>query len=70
MSVSLFDEELLSEADVQSLKERGVTLPLKYDQIKHYLPHRYPFMLIDRVTACRVDEWITGYKNISINEEF
>ena len=58
MSVSNIDYELLSEADLAMLAERGVTLPLRYDQIKHYLPHRYPFMLIDR-----------GYKNISINEE-
>ena len=69
MSVSNIDYELLSEADLAMLAERGVTLPLCYDQIKHYLPHRYPFMLIDRVTACRPDKWITGYKNISINEE-
>ena len=69
MSVSNIDYELLSETDLAMLAERGVTLPLRYDQIKHYLPHRYPFMLIDRVTACRPDEWITGYKNISINEE-
>lgn len=69
MTVSLVDYELLTEADIADLQARGVTLPMQYDQIKHYLPHRYPFMLIDRVTACRPDEWITGYKNISINEE-
>ena len=69
MTVSLVDYELLSETDIADLAQRGVSLPMQYDQIKHYLPHRYPFMLIDRVTACRPDEWITGYKNISINEE-
>lgn len=34
-----------------------------------YLPHRYPFLLVDRVTELVVDESIKGYKNITINEE-
>jgi len=34
-----------------------------------YLPHRYPFLLIDRVTELVVDDYIRGYKNITINEE-
>ena len=62
MSVSNIDFDLLEAADIQALSDRGVTLPLHYNQIKHYLPHRYPFMLIDRVTACKPNEWITGYK--------
>lgn len=69
MSNSVIDYELLSAEDVSALDERQIVLPLKYDQIKHYLPHRYPFMLIDRVTACSPNHWITGYKNITINEE-
>lgn len=69
MSNTLLDVELLNQEDLDALAQKGVTLPLKYDQIKHYLPHRYPFMLIDRVTACSPDNWITGYKNITINEE-
>lgn len=69
MSATTIDFELLSEETIATLAERGVTLPMQYDQIKKYLPHRYPFMLIDRVTACQPDEWITGLKNISINEE-
>lgn len=69
MSYSLTDYHLLNESDLIALSKRKVTLPLRYDQIKHYLPHRYPFMLIDRVTACSPNQWITGYKNISINEE-
>lgn len=69
MSNSLIDYYLLTADDLSALNQRRVVLPLKYDQIKHYLPHRYPFMLIDRVTACSPDNWITGYKNITINEE-
>ena len=34
-----------------------------------YLPHRYPFLLIDRVTNMETGKWIEGYKNITMNEE-
>ena len=34
-----------------------------------YLPHRYPFLLIDRVTEIAAGEHIKGYKNITVNEE-
>lgn len=33
------------------------------------IPHRYPFLLIDRVTELNED-WIEGYKNVSINDQF
>lgn len=40
-----------------------------HEVLKH-LPHRYPFLLIDRVVDYRKDEWITAIKNVSINEPF
>ena len=39
------------------------------EEIKKVLPHRYPFLLIDRITDIKESEWIKGYKNISINEQ-
>lgn len=39
------------------------------NEIRKYLPHRYPFLLIDRVVELNVGESIVAYKNISINEE-
>ncbi len=39
-------------------------------QIMEYLPHRYPFLLIDRVLEIIPGESITAVKNVSINEEF
>ncbi len=38
--------------------------------IMQYLPHRYPFLLIDRIVACTPGESITAIKNVSINEPF
>jgi len=34
-----------------------------------YLPHRYPFLLVDRVTELVVGETVKGYKNVTINEQ-
>lgn len=41
---------------------------LNIDEIRSIIPHRYPFLLIDRVTEINGDQSIKGYKNISINE--
>jgi len=38
-------------------------------EIKKWLPHRYPFLLIDRVIELREGDYIKAYKNISVNEE-
>lgn len=40
------------------------------NEIREYLPHRYPFLLIDRVIEMELDNYIVGYKNVTINEPF
>ena len=42
---------------------------LDIQDIMDVLPHRYPFLLLDRVTDYVPNEWLKGYKNISINED-
>ena len=39
-------------------------------EIREYLPHRYPFLLVDRVVELHLGESIVGYKNVSVNEPF
>jgi len=39
-------------------------------EIKEILPHRFPFLLVDRVTAWEEGKWIKGYKNLTANESF
>ena len=39
-------------------------------EIREYLPHRYPFLLVDRVTELNLGESIIAYKNVTINEPF
>jgi 3-hydroxyacyl-[acyl-carrier-protein] dehydratase len=45
-------------------------LPLNYQEISKVLPHRFPFLLVDRVTEMEPYERIVGIKNVTINEPF
>ena len=45
-----------------------LTLPLDHAAIERILPHRYPFLLVDRITELEVDKRIVGIKNVSLNE--
>ena len=40
------------------------------NEILQHLPHRYPFLLIDRVTEFKAGESLVGYKNVTYNEPF
>jgi 3-hydroxyacyl-[acyl-carrier-protein] dehydratase len=40
------------------------------NEIQQYLPHRYPFLLVDRVLSVEPGKSIRGLKNVSINEPF
>ena len=45
-----------------------LTLPLDNAAIELILPHRYPFLLVDRIIELEVDKRIVGIKNVSWNE--
>jgi 3-hydroxyacyl-[acyl-carrier-protein] dehydratase len=47
-----------------------LTLPLDYSAIERILPHRYPFLLVDRITELEPDKRIVGIKNVSLNERY
>ncbi len=42
---------------------------MKIEEIKNYLPHRYPFLLVDRVLEAEENRIVT-IKNVTVNEEF
>lgn len=46
------------------------TTSLDINQIKEYLPHRYPMLLVDRVLKWESGKSITAIKNVTANEEF
>ena len=43
---------------------------MNVNEIKKYLAHRYPFLLVDKVVDYEVGEWLTAVKNVTINEPF
>jgi 3-hydroxyacyl-[acyl-carrier-protein] dehydratase len=47
-----------------------LTLPLEYAAIERILPHRSPFLFVDRVTELELDKRIVGVKNVSLNERY
>lgn len=50
------------------MAEPPITMDIS--QILKLLPHRYPFLLVDRVVECVPGSHIHAYKNITINEPF
>ena len=43
---------------------------MNIEEILRFLPHRYPFLLVDRVLSLTIDESIVAIKNVSMNEHF
>lgn len=50
------------------IEDKVITMNIK--EIMEMIPHRYPFILVDRVTECVLGKYCKGYKNLTINEEF
>lgn len=46
------------------------TLTMDIQEVMRRLPHRYPFLLVDRVLECRAGQLIRALKNVSVNEPF
>ena len=44
--------------------------PLYYEDIIQILPHRYPFLLVDRITEIEKGKRVVGFKNVTANEFF
>ncbi len=56
----------------ETATEGGITRGTSADlaRIKRMIPHRYPFLLVDRVEAIRAHESAVGIKNVTANEPF
>ncbi|WP_206098400.1 MULTISPECIES: 3-hydroxyacyl-ACP dehydratase FabZ [Oleiagrimonas] len=48
----------------------AIKLPVNVEQIQELLPHRYPFLLVDRVIELEPGERVVAIKNVSMNEPF
>ena len=54
----------------ERMKTAGTDALLDIRQIAKILPHRYPFLLVDKVIEIDGDRWIKGIKNVTFNEQF
>ncbi|MGB8992777.1 MAG: 3-hydroxyacyl-ACP dehydratase FabZ [Desulfobaccales bacterium] len=43
---------------------------LSLEEIQRVLPHRYPFLLVDRIISLELGQRVVGVKNVSVNEPF
>jgi UDP-3-O-[3-hydroxymyristoyl] N-acetylglucosamine deacetylase/3-hydroxyacyl-[acyl-carrier-protein] dehydratase len=60
----------LAKALKDHTREGGSRDPVNIERIMEYLPHRYPFLLVDRVLEFESGKRIVGIKNVTINEPF
>ena len=47
-----------------------VRLPMEIEDIKKVLPHRYPFLFVDRIVEFEADKRIVGIKNVASDERY
>ncbi len=52
----------------QIIEEKSQMSTLDIHEIMKHLPHRYPFLLVDRVTDYKVGEYLYAIKNVTFNE--
>jgi 3-hydroxyacyl-[acyl-carrier-protein] dehydratase len=58
--------------DIESPADRAApgTIPMDIHKVLSLLPHRYPFLLIDRVIEFKHDDYLVALKNVSYNEPY
>jgi beta-hydroxyacyl-ACP dehydratase FabZ len=49
---------------------KGVNLPLLHEDIIKILPHRYPFLFVDKIVELEPGQKVVGIKNVTIDEPF
>ena len=53
---------------MDSLDTEAPITDVAIERVMEMIPHRYPFLMIDRILEIVPDKWATGLKNVSINE--
>ena len=52
------------------MSDAALKLPLEIEDIKAILPHRAPFLLLDRILELEPDRRVVGLKNVTSNERY
>lgn len=68
-SINVKFADLLNKKFLKSQSKRDHTM-MYIEEIKQILPHRYPFLLVDRILSVDPGKSIVGIKNVTSNEEF
>ncbi|MFM8751277.1 3-hydroxyacyl-ACP dehydratase FabZ [Rhabdaerophilum sp.] len=58
----------MTKADESGTTTEGLAMPIDITKLMQYLPHRYPFLLIDRIVTMDSDRYVVGIKNVTFNE--
>ncbi|MCZ8271019.1 MAG: 3-hydroxyacyl-ACP dehydratase FabZ [Beijerinckiaceae bacterium] len=58
----------MTKADESGTTTEGPAMPIDITKLMQYLPHRYPFLLIDRIVTMDADRYVVGIKNVTFNE--
>ncbi len=64
-----FEKQITQQLLVSEMQEKS-NITLNIHDITRILPHRYPFLLIDRIIDLQPNEEVVGLKNVTINEPF
>jgi UDP-3-O-[3-hydroxymyristoyl] N-acetylglucosamine deacetylase/3-hydroxyacyl-[acyl-carrier-protein] dehydratase len=65
-------KQILKKQELQKIYQKKKSTEVVFDinAIMKILPHRYPFLLVDKIVSFVPGESITGIKNVTINEPF
>jgi 3-hydroxyacyl-[acyl-carrier-protein] dehydratase len=64
------EETMTNETEIQKVGPNDFPIPAHWRDIISTLPHRYPFLLVDRVVEMVPGERILAFKNVTANEHF
>ena len=60
----------MTDLVMDTSESKAEALQIDVTRIMKMIPHRYPFLLVDKVVDLKVDRSATGVKNVTINEPF
>lgn len=58
----------MTTGDDKLTKAGAQPLPIEVTALMRYLPHRYPFLMVDRIVSMEGTEYVVGIKNVTFNE--
>lgn len=70
LNTKLVKKILEQNQKIRRMRNVPTIQPLEVSDIKEILPHRFPFLMVDRIIELEEDKMAVGIKNVTVNEEF